>query len=220
MVKYERSIIGMMHTIMDVRNIPLGGVFAFALASIWSLFQMFNNRALHPTLLYWIPAGLVEIVTAWLTYQAVESVRKITRSNISKQERRFNIVLASVCGALALPTLIVSVAANRYEFQGDYGLALLFPISCVACAVATAIPRIKTHQVDERLAKERDAHAETRAKLRDASRKHELIKASRADFDRVHAGLNGKDTPLAMNIALVQAGFLPISEGTIRSRLQ
>jgi len=34
------------------RNVPLAGIFAFALASVWSLFQMFNDNALHPTPLY------------------------------------------------------------------------------------------------------------------------------------------------------------------------
>lgn len=211
-----------LETIVRNISIPLLGIFAFALASVWSLYQMFNNNALHPTPLYWIPAGLVEIVTAWLVYQVVESVRLVTRSKgqITDQDRRFNWILVIGCIILAAPTLWVSYAANRYEFQGSASLALLFPVSCVACAVATAIPHIKTRKDDERLAKERESHAETRAKLREALRSREFVKPSRADFDQVRAGLNGKDTPLAVNVALVQAGFLPISEGTIRSRSQ
>lgn len=152
-------------TIININNIPIAGVFAFAVASVWSLFQMFNNNALHPTLLYWIPAFLIEIVTAWLVYQTVESIRLVTRSNISKQDRRFNMILAIVCAILAAPTLMMSFSANHYEFQGHAGLARIFPIGCVACAVATAIPHIKTRNVDERLMQEREKHVKARAKL-------------------------------------------------------
>jgi len=90
----------------------------------------------------------------------------------------------------------------------------------VACAVASAIPHVKARKADSRLAKEREAHAVTRVKLREALATRELVEPTRADFDEIRAKLNGKNTPQQVNVALVQAGFLPISEGTIRSRLQ
>ena len=216
-----------LESILNVRNIPLAGIAAFALASVWSLFQLFQHSALHPTALYWLPAILVELVTAWLVYQAIESLRVTLDTKAAKRDRRFHAVLAALCAVLSAPTLAVSFSANRFEFQGHAGLALLFPASCVACAVATAIPHVKTRQVDERLKAarddlrtEREAHKETRAKLREASAPRVLIEPSPADFEKIRAGLNGNHSAWKVNVALVQAGFLPMSEGTIRSRLQ
>jgi hypothetical protein len=168
------------------KRLPIVGVFAFALASVWSLYQMFNDRALHPTPLYWIPSALVEIVTAWLVYQTVESVRKITRSNISKQDRRFYWVLFALCLVLASPTLWVSFIANRFEFQGDIGLALLFPVACVACAVASAIPTSKTRQIDERVQIARDEAKALRKQRNEARDENKVLRGQVQSVDRLH----------------------------------
>ena len=208
-------------------SIPLVGIVAFALASVWSLFQLFYTSALHPTLLYWLPAVLVEFVTAWLVYQAIESLRVALDTKATKRDRRFHLVLFALCAVLSAPTLAVSFSANRFEFQNHVGLALLFPVSCVACAVATAIPHVKARQVDERLKAtrdelrtEREMHKETRDKLQEAQKPRVLVEPSPADFERVREGLNGNHSAWQFNIALTRAGFLPMSEGTIRSRLQ
>lgn len=220
-----------------IRNIPLAGVFAFAIASVWSLYQMFNNHALHPTWLYWIPAALVEVVTAWLVYQVVESVRQITRTHISNQDRKFNKVLAIICIALALPTLIVSGAANFYEFRGSYLLAPIFPISCVACAVATAIPHIKVRNIDARLEQEREAVRREREKTRKVKEEIEQQKAevvrlkaqlaqkramsepSREAFDEVCASLNGgkPENARGVNKLLNDYGYYAVPSSTART---
>jgi len=128
-------------------DLPTIGIFAFALASTWSLYQFFNNHAIHPTWLYWIPAALVEIVTAWLTMHIIRAVYKLTRSNALKQDLRFYKIVAIVSTVLVAPTFIASVAANRYEFQGQFWLALLFPVAVVGCAIGEQIPRsVERHQ--------------------------------------------------------------------------
>lgn len=219
------------------RNVPLVGIFAFALASVWSLFQMFNDNALHPTPLYWIPAGLVEVVTAWLVYQAVESLRIITDTKSPKRDRRFHAIVAGTCVVLAMPTLAVSYTANRYEFQGDAGLASLFPISCVACAVASAIPHVKARTVDARLEQKREALRKEREKTRAAKAEIEQYKAevvrlnaefaqkramsepSREVFNEICTDGNGNapGDARAVNKLLNDSGFYSVPDSTARS---
>ena len=191
------------------------------------------TEALHPTPLYWIPATLVEFVTAWLAYQAVEAAQKITRSNISKQDKRFAKLIFGMCVALATPTLVVSFAANRYEFRGHFGLALLFPASCIACAVASAIPHIKEQAVSSKVADERK---ETQ-KWRDNARKlgqrcteleqrcselaqaRAMKKADAAIYREICAGMNG-DAPAnakEVNRLLNDCGYYAVSDSTARS---
>lgn len=122
-------------------DLPTIGIFSFALASTWALFQYFNSHALHPTPLYWIPAALVEVVTAWLTKHAIEAFYQITRSNITKQDRRFFWIVGVLTTILSVPTLAASVLANLYEFNGQVWLALLFPTAVVGCAIGAQIPR-------------------------------------------------------------------------------
>jgi hypothetical protein len=161
-------------------SLPQLGIFAFALASVWSLFQMFNNSALHPTPLYWVPSALVEVVTAWLMFQAVKSMRVVTDTKASKRDKRFYGIVAGLCVMLATPTLWVSVTANRYEFQGQWGLALLFPVSCVACAVASAIPHVKAQRADERVAKAREDVRKWRDKAAESERQYTELERTRA----------------------------------------
>jgi len=122
-------------------SLPDLGIFAFSLASTWALYQLFVNSAQHPTLLYILPAALVEIVTAWLVKNATAAIYQVTRSNIAKQDRRFHRVILCACVVLAAPTVVASVLANRYEFGGNAWLALLFPAAAIGCAIGGAIPR-------------------------------------------------------------------------------
>lgn len=125
----------------DPPDLPTLGIFAFALASTWSLYNLFNSSAIHPTWLYWIPAVLVEVVTAWLTGHIVEAVHQLTRSNALKQDLRFFRIVAIVSSGLVIPTFGASILANLYEFQGQWWLALLFPVGVVGCAIGAQIPR-------------------------------------------------------------------------------
>ena len=150
-------------------SLPDLGIFAFALASTWALYQLFNNSARHPTILYIAPAALVEIVTAWLMKNATSAAYQFTRSRITKQDRRFHLIILSACLVLAAPTIVASTLANGYEFNGSVWLALLFPAASVGCAVGGAIPRtIARHErgkTDESRAELKAARAQS-AQLR------------------------------------------------------
>ena len=151
---------------LKVPDLPTLGIFAFALASTWALGQYFNANAVHPTPLYWLPAALVEIVTAWLTKHAVESFYQVTRSNISKQDKRFFTVVAIAAAALATPTIAASIAANLYEFNGQVLLSLLFPVAVVGCAVGAQIPRSVSRHKSADGAQHRAELSKVRADLR------------------------------------------------------
>jgi len=221
-------------------QLPTLGIFAFALASVWSLYQLFNNSALHPTPLYWIPATLVELVTAWLAFQSVEAARQITRSNISKQDKRFAKLIFGLCVTLAIPTLAVSFAANSYEFRGHIGLASLFPVSCIACAVASAIPHIKSAAVDVKVERVREDVQKWRDRAQELEQRCAMIeqrcaeleqeltaaKQPRAmtvpdstDYERICAGMNGNTPSNAreVNMVLNDAGYYAVADSTARS---
>lgn len=154
--------------------LPLMGVAAFSLASTWALYKWFTGSARHPSILYLIPATLVEMVSAWLVWQAVEAARlsllSVGRGGTTKQDRRFNIMLLVLCFLLSIPTLTASIAANYYEFQGQIWLAVLFPVACIACAVAGAIPHIRTAEIARQDAEVRAEAVELRKQLREAER--------------------------------------------------
>ena len=209
-----------------VALLPTLGIFAFALASVWSLYQLFNNSALHPTALYWIPAALVELVTAWLAFQSVEAARQITRSNISKQDKKFAKLIFCLCISLAVPTFIVSFSANFYEFRGSIGLASLFPISCIACAVASAIPHIKTQAADTKVVEERDKAQRLRETVQVLEQRCAELEQSRTmkeagpdDYVRICAGLNGNKPTKAreVNRLLQDNGYYALADSTAKS---
>lgn len=122
-----------------VKRLPLAGIVAFSLCSTYSLYQLLNRSARHPTPLFWIPSVLVELVTAWAVYQIVEQARRVTLSNILKQDRRFYALILAAYVVVAVPTLAASVWANTLEF-GNVILGLLFPVSSIGCAVGVALP--------------------------------------------------------------------------------
>jgi len=190
-------------------DLPTLGIFAFALASTWSLYQFFNNHAIHPTWLYWIPAVLVEIVNAWLTQQAVGALYIVTRSNAQKQDKRFYGIVALISGVLCIPTFVASVQANLFEFGGEFWLALLFPVAVIGCAIGAQIPRSV-----ERYKSERDADKARRDAAKAASAAAKAAKvapvveiaAARplgvADFRAWAAGLNGGGADVTLTDAV------------------
>lgn len=128
------------------RLLPLAGIMAFSLCSAWALFNLFNSKAMHPTLLYALPAVLVELVAAAAIYMLVERLKMLTLSNQAKQDMRFNRLIAGVLGILAFIPLGVSTWANAIEFR-DNLLGFVFPTCTVICAVLSAVPHaIETHQ--------------------------------------------------------------------------
>jgi len=124
-----------------LKRLPIAGIVGFSLCSTWSLYQLFTIKAAHPTVLYWLPAFLVEIVTAWAVAQAVGGVRQLTRSNISKQDRRFFLIVTAAFALVALPLLSLSVWANTLEFSNVF-LGSAFPLASITCAIGAAVPEV------------------------------------------------------------------------------
>ena len=124
-----------------LRALPVAGILAFALCSTWSMFNLLNTHAAHPTALYWLPAVLVEIVAAWTVAQVVAQVRELTRSKISKQDRKFYAIITGVFALVAAPLVGLSVRANTVEF-GNKFLGIIFPVSCIGCAIGAALPDV------------------------------------------------------------------------------
>lgn len=208
-------------------RLPAIGVAAFALGSTWALFNMFHGHATHPSLLYWVPAIMVELVTAWLVSIGVRATREVTKSlggkkGTSQQDRRFWRVVLVLVIALCVPTVGASVAANLLEFEGNWWLSLLFPAGCVACAIAGVLPEIMeqhSRQDDTELARE---NTDLRAKLKKAREARALVGPTPGDVARVCAelGSNGaKVTASRVNLALAHAGLEPLPESTLRHQL-
>jgi uncharacterized membrane protein len=124
--------------LMKIR-LPVLGIAAFSGCSINALANMLLSMAKHPTPFLWFAAGLVELMTAWLVYQVVEQVRTVTKSNISKQDRRFYAIILIAFAVLAVPSLALSVVANALEF-GNVLLGFVFPLLSVGCAIGAALP--------------------------------------------------------------------------------
>jgi len=153
-----------------VQYIPILGIVAFSLCSTWALFNLFHGAALHPTPLYWLPAVLVELVTAGIVSQIVSVVRSLTKSNISKQDRRFFRVIVLWLLVVALPLLSLSVSANALEFRNVL-LGVVFPLASIGCAVLAAIPG-SLEKFEQQRAQERKEQDEER-KEKERERQHE-----------------------------------------------
>ena len=200
-------------------SLPDVGIFAFSLASTWALYQLFTNSAQHPTLLYVLPAALVEIVTAWLMKNATDTAYQLTRSRITKQDRRFHVIILCACIILAVPTIAASVLANRYEFGGNVWLALLFPTAAVGCAIGGTIPRTVARYEGTKTDEHKAEMKALRDKLRDLRTAEQLREPERTDFERICANLNGKTphTARGVNKLLNDNGFYAVADSTARS---
>lgn len=184
-------------------SLPIVGIVAFSLCSVWSLYQLFTSKAAHPTPLLWLPAVLVELVTAWAVYQVTEHVRTLTRSNLSKQDRRFYSIVAGVFLLVALPTLGASVWANYLEF-GNLLLGLLFPVASIGCAVGASIPQAVSRFEQARANERQEAQAERkqRAKERkERERQAQAARKQRQDFDKLVSNLGNAGATLAQYAA-------------------
>lgn len=122
------------------RFLPVVGIVAFSLCSTYSLFHLLSDYAKNDTVLFWIPAVAIELFTAWAVYNVVEQARQVTRSNISRQDRRFYGLVLVLFLIVAIPTIATSVVANVREFGGSILLGFLFPIASIGCAVSVALP--------------------------------------------------------------------------------
>jgi len=142
------------------------GIVAFSLCSVNSLYLLFAGSAAHPSGLLWLPAVMIELVAAWSVVQVVGQVRMITRSNISRQDRRFHSIILAAFAVVALPLLLVSTWANTLEF-GAVALGVLFPLASVGCAVGLALPEAVTRHGKEREAERQSAASARKARARE-----------------------------------------------------
>lgn len=123
-------------------RLPVLGILAFSLCSVSALHNLLASNATNAIEAFWLASVLVELVTAWLVAQVVETARQLTRSRISKQDKRFYSGLLTAFVVLAIPSLALSVWANRVEFGGDWRLGFMFPGLSVACAIGAALPGV------------------------------------------------------------------------------
>jgi len=134
-----------------IGRFAFAGILAFALCSVYAIAQLFMTRAKHPHPIYFVPATFIEIVTAIAVWQIVEMFHKWSRSNQTKQDKRFYGVLIIVLTILVLPSITTSITANYWEFGGNIPnadivfpilLGLLFPLMLIVCAILGAIPKV------------------------------------------------------------------------------
>lgn len=194
---------------LDKNHLPILGIIAFSLCSVWSLYHLFVSNAQHPTPLFWIPATLTELVTAWAVHSLAEYIRRLTRSNISNQDRRFYRIVVIFFGVVAMPTLAVSVWANSIEF-GSILLGSLFPIASITCAVGSALPKVVTKH--ERQRQEEATKAQAERKARQAERKKEQerrkklasLGKARATFEQLVANPEQSQASIAQALSITR----------------
>jgi flagellar biosynthesis GTPase FlhF len=161
-------------------RLPLAGVVTFAMGSVHSLRQMFGAWAQHDNAwLFWPLAAAIELTTAIIVWQLVGTLRVVTKSNQTKENRHFYGILAGILGVLALPSLATSVVANYIEFSGNYGLALLCPVMAVACAVMAAVPEAESRFLEMKETERKRAETRRKEKATEKERKRQQAEARR-----------------------------------------
>lgn len=147
---------------MNLENIkeklPLAGIVAFSGCSVNALANLFIENAKHDTWLFWAAAMLVELTTAWLVWSSVETLRKVTKSNVTKQDRRFYSIILALFVMLTIPSLALSIVANAHEFSGDPLLSCIFPLLSVACAAGAALPETVQKREQKQAEEKAEAH--------------------------------------------------------------
>ncbi len=151
--------------------LPVAGIVAFAGCSVNALANFFFAMAKDDTSFFWVAAALVELYTAWVAWSIVEVGKKLSESNLARQDRRFYRAVLGAFILLAVPSLSVSVIANRYEFGGNLLLGFLFPLLLVACAVGLAMPQVVSKY-------ELDKQAERKEKARERQEKSIALQAA------------------------------------------
>lgn len=201
-------------------NLPVIGIVAFSACSISAVAHYFLDRSQYRLWVYWPAAVLVEGFTAWLIASAVERLHILTRSNISKQDKRFNISIFALYIVLAIPTLVVSTLANRVEFSGDWWLALLFPSLSIGCAAGAAIP-VATQRYEARKQKEKAEKARKKdEKQTQIAQVAPQARATITDWRTIYRNMDGEREGIAADgvaLALKSAGFAQPSRRTLQN---
>ena len=154
-------------------TLPILGIIAFSGCSVYALAYLLFAAAKHDTPWFWGAAVLVELTTAWLVWSIVEITRRVIKSNISKQDRRFYSIILIAFVILAIPSLSVSVTANIIEFDNNILLGLLFPSLSIACAIGAGLPEtVRRYEKKKR----QDAAEKERKRLEVEERKRQQEK--------------------------------------------
>jgi hypothetical protein len=146
-----------------LEGLPIAGIIAFSGCSVNALAHWMLDWSRSKTPWYWVAALLVEGCTAWLVWSIVDTARTLTKSRISKQDKRFYKIILLLFVALAIPSISASVVANYVEFQGNPLLSVLFPVLTVASAVGAGLPDVVKRYKE---GKKEDKEAAEVAKLR------------------------------------------------------
>ena len=125
-----------------IEGLPVAGIIAFSGCSVKALYHWMHGWSKNPHWWYLVAALLVEGATAWLVWSMVDTIRTLTRSRLSKQDKRFYRIILLLFVSLSVPSLTASVVANFVEFRGNPLLAVLFPVLTVASAVGTGLPDV------------------------------------------------------------------------------
>jgi NADH:ubiquinone oxidoreductase subunit 5 (subunit L)/multisubunit Na+/H+ antiporter MnhA subunit len=137
-------------TKIDAGKLAFLGILIFALSSVYAITRLLMVQAKHPHWIYFLPATFVEVVTAITIWQAVEMFYRWSRSNQTKQNKRFYGAIAMMLVILVTPSVITSIIANYWEFRGfvPYAeqvfpvlLGLLCPLMAIICAVLGGISK-------------------------------------------------------------------------------
>jgi predicted transcriptional regulator/uncharacterized membrane protein len=179
-------------------KLPVVGIVAFSGCSVNALANLFLERAKHPVWWLWPASALIELITAWLVYHAVDGFRKVTRSRLAKQDRRFYTGILVVFLGLTLFFLSLSVYANSLEFD-NLGFGFVFPLASVSCAVGAALPdavaRYEKGRADEKAEsakqrKEREEEKQREEELGQIDRQRQAEQAAKlAELQQTVASL-------------------------------
>ena len=127
------------------------GILIFALSSVYAITRLLMVQAKHPHWIYCLPATFVEIVTAITIWQIIEMFYRWSRSNQTKQDKRFYGTIVVMLAILVTPSVITSIIANYWEFRGfvPYAervfpvlLGLLCPLMAIICAILGGISKV------------------------------------------------------------------------------
>jgi hypothetical protein len=188
--------------------LPILGIVAFSGCSVNAVVSLFFEQAQHDTWLFWAAAVLVELTTAWLVWSVVETLRKVTKSNITKQDRKFYSIILALFVVLAIPSLTLSIVANTIEFGGSVLLGLLFPTLSIACAVGAALPQSVKGYARERQAEATKAQLERKARQAERKKAQERRKAlsslgkARATFEQLVANPEQSQATIAQALSI------------------
>jgi NADH:ubiquinone oxidoreductase subunit 5 (subunit L)/multisubunit Na+/H+ antiporter MnhA subunit len=226
---------------IDRDKLAFSGILIFALSSVYAISQLLIVQAKHPHWIYYLPATFVEIVTAITIWQTVEMFYKWSRSNQTKQDKRFYGTIAVILVILVMPSVITSIIANYWEFRGfvPYAeqvfpvlLGLLCPLMAIICAVLGGISKAvqkREASLAKQLSKASQSEPKTlrkeRKSLSTSKRRDKVFALYCQDLDQSPAALGKRFGVTAQTIRndldyLAKQGRIVYKDGRVSLRPQ